>query len=187
MPVIYASPHLRRHMYESIPCQEMVEDLDAMGRSPTVIFRGSHVQLAEGTDVEVLWPPEVSKLDSNECGLVLRLTWAGRSILFPADIQDKAERELLKDPARLKSDVLIAPHHGSSEITTPAFVRAVDPSIILSSNAAKLTVKQLNFEKMIGDRPLYRTGRCGAITLTVTKEGQIRVATFLKGKVTAHQ
>jgi competence protein ComEC len=182
VPIVYASPHLRRHMYESIPCQEMVDDLDAMGKSPTVIFRGSHVQLAEGTDVEILWPPEVSKLDSNECGLVLRLTWAGRSILFPADIQEKAEKELLKDPARLKSDVLIAPHHGSSEITTSAFVRAVDPSIILSSNADKLTVKQMNFEKMIGDRPLYRTNRCGAITLTVTKDGQIRVTTFLKPK-----
>jgi competence protein ComEC len=180
VPVIYASPHLRRHAPESIPCQELVDDLDAMGKSPSVIVRGSGVKLSEGTNVQVLWPPADCRFDSNNCGLVLRLTCGSRSILFPADIQEPAEKELLKDPARLKSDVLVAPHHGSSESTTAAFVRAVDPSVILSSNADRLTVKQLDFEQMIDNRPLFRTNRCGAITLTVTKDGQIRVTTFLK-------
>ena len=44
-------------------------------------------------------------------------------------------RELLKTPELLKADVLIAPHHGSCEDATEAFVRAVGPTHILATTA----------------------------------------------------
>ena len=182
---VFISPNFRVHARESATAEGLLESLDEIKRPPQTLWLPQHIPLGGGAALDVLWPPERIDLNSNNSALVLKLSYAGRSILFPADIQVPAERGLLQHASALKSDVLIAPHHGSSEITTPAFVRAVDPSIILSSNAAKLTVKQLNFEKMIGDRPLYRTSRWGAITLTVTKEGQIKVTTFLKPKATA--
>ena len=121
-------------------------------------------------------------MNSNNAGLVLRVVCAGRSILFPADIQEPAERELLKHPERLRSDILIAPHHGSGEPTTVQFVRAVDPKVILSSDAPRLTAKQRTFDSEIGSRPLLRTGSCGAITLTVLRDGSISVSPYAKGQ-----
>jgi competence protein ComEC len=108
----------------------------------------------------------------------MRLTFAGRSVLFPADIQDPAFIGLLQHPAALKSDVLVAPHHGSSEDLTPAFLAAVAPQWIISSNASRLTNKQKRFNTMIGKIPLYRTSSCGAITVTITRQGAISIATF---------
>jgi competence protein ComEC len=107
------------------------------------------------------------------------LSYAGRTVLFPADIQLDAMRELLKSPGQLKADVLVAAHHGSSELTTPAFVSAVDPKFIISSNGSPLSEKQKQFEEMIGSRPLYRTSNCGAITLHIRPNGAIAVETFV--------
>ena len=151
----------------------LLDSLDHQGRPPHLITRGDRVDLGNGAAIEVLWPPTNSTLSSNNTGLVLRLTYKGRSILFPADIQEPPERELLRDPQSLKSDVLIAPHHGSSEDSTAAFVAAASPALILSSNSARLTTRQRHFEQLVGHIPLYRTPACGAITVTIDRDGSV--------------
>ncbi len=42
------------------------------------------------TRLEVLWPPKGSLLSPNDTSLVVRLSHAGRSVLFTGDIQDDA-------------------------------------------------------------------------------------------------
>jgi competence protein ComEC len=118
-------------------------------------------------------------MDSNDCGLVLKLKFGGASVLFPADIQVAPEKELLKHPEDLRADVLVAPHHGSAEITTAQFVRAVHPKFILASNAEKLTHKQRLFDEIVAGYPLYRTSRCGAIDVAVDSSGEIEFGTFM--------
>ncbi|HEV8378829.1 MAG TPA: hypothetical protein VGP99_08255, partial [Tepidisphaeraceae bacterium] len=71
------------------------------------------------------------------------------------------------------------PHHGSSEESTARFVEACGAKLILSSNDNTLTQKQRVFEKIVGDRELYRTNRCAAITVTIDKLGTIATKTFL--------
>jgi competence protein ComEC len=139
---------------------------------------GNKINLGGGAVIEVLWPPRQSALNSNDSGLVLRLTYAGRSVLFPADIQVDAQSLLLDSPNQLKSDVLIAPHHGSREETTSAFISAVNPSIILSSNDRTLTMKQADFEDTFAGRKLYRTHRDGSVTVRISKQGELVVGTF---------
>lgn len=118
--------------------------------------------------------------DSNDGCLVFKLTHAGRSILFPGDIQDGAMRELLKRPDLLKADVLVAMHHGSAESLTKAFVDAVDPKYIIASNDRTLTAKQRAFDRAVAGRTLLRTHECGAITITMDREGNLTVEPFLK-------
>jgi competence protein ComEC len=118
-------------------------------------------------------------MDSNNCARVLKLGFHGRTVLFPSDIQDAAQRALLKNPRELKCDVLVAPHHGSAEAMTPEFLRAAAPSIILASNDRKLAHKGKTFDVLASGYPLYRTSRCGAITLSIDAGGQISVRTFL--------
>jgi competence protein ComEC len=178
---VFTSYHFRRNAVGNIPDQLLLEELGKLGRSPREIAIGDHFDIGGGAEVSVLWPPKFGDLNSNNAGLVLRLAYAGRSILFPADIQDPAFTGVLRNPAALKSDVLVAPHHGSSEELTPAFLAAVKPQVILSSNFWRLTSKQKRFETMIGRTPLYRTPECGAITVTIRKDGTIAVTTFVAG------
>jgi competence protein ComEC len=179
---VLTSPHFRKHAIESRPCQSLLDTLDHTHHEPRLVWEGNHIPVANQMEFEVLWPPKECDLNSNNAGLVLRVTCGGRSILFPADIQEPAERELLKHPERLRSDILVAPHHGSGEPTTAQFIRAVDPKVILSSNDRRLTAKQRTFETEVDHRPLYRTGNCGAITVTITRDGAVTVSPYVQVK-----
>jgi competence protein ComEC len=181
---VFTSYHFVRNSAGNLPDQMLLDELEKLNRTPTQIATGDHFDIGGGVVVEVLWPPKDRvDLNSNNAGLVLRLTYAGRSMLFPADIQDPAFAGVLQNASALKSDVLVAPHHGSSEELTPAFMAAVHPQMILSSNFWRLTSKQRRFETMIGQMPLYRTPECGAITVTIRKDGTLSVTTFVKGAV----
>jgi len=61
-----------------------------------------------------------------------------------------------------------------------AFVNAANLRVVFSSNGRRLTRKQRVFEEMIGERRLYRTNRCGAITVNIDARGEVRVVPFLK-------
>ena len=176
---VLTSPFFRLHAKGSAPCKSLLDSLDSSGHSPHLIHAGDHFRLGADVTVDVLWPPPEGNYNSNNAGLVLRLVCRGRSILFPADIQEPAERELLKHPEMLRSDVLIAPHHGSAEGTTSQFVAAVNPKIILASNDARLTKKQRNFDAEEAAWPIYRTSRCGAITIEIDRDDKIHVRPFL--------
>ncbi len=179
---VITTPYFRRHAAGSVPCQYLLDLLDHGHHPPAEVTAGQTFDFGNDARATVLWPPKTCQMNSNNAGMVLRLTYGGRSILFPADIQDPAMRELLKSPDKLKSDVLVAAHHGSSETLTAAFVRAVDPSVIISSDAGRLTKKQRDFEDLIELRPLYRTSRCGAIEVDVERGGKVTVKPFLAGK-----
>lgn len=176
---VVTTPHFRRHAHESKPCEALLALLDATGHTPRTLTTGDRVRIGPDAEIQVLWPPADCPFNSNNTGMVVRLTCAGRSILFPADIQEPAERELLKHPDMLRSDILIAPHHGSCEATTVQFIAAVSPKLILASNDARLTMKQRLFDRSVGDFPLYRTSRCGALTVEVSRDGTIRLTPFL--------
>ncbi|HZL34013.1 MAG TPA: ComEC/Rec2 family competence protein [Tepidisphaeraceae bacterium] len=176
---VITSPHFRKHAIESVPCRRLLEMLDRAGHPPRQIFAGQTFNWSGGTVVQVLWPPQSCEMNSNNAGVVLRVTYGGRSILFPADIQDPAMQELLVHPQQLKSDVLVAAHHGSNEALTSRFVDAVDPAVIISSNASRLTKKQRDFEQNIHGRRLYRTSRCGAVSVEFDRDGRLVVTPFL--------
>jgi competence protein ComEC len=179
---VFTSPHFRKHAAESRPCQELLATLDHHRHMSRLVVQGDRVEVGKRAEIEVLWPPATCNFNSNNAGLVLRLKCAGRSVLFPADIQEPAERELLKHPDVLKSDVLIAPHHGSAEATTAAFIRAVSPLMILSSDDARLTMKQRQFDAQTTHEPVYRTGRYGALTLEIAANGDLKLSPFLPAR-----
>ncbi len=176
---VFTSTHFRKNAAGNVPDLLLLDELEKLNRPPREIASGDHLDLGHGAAIDVLWPPNSGDLNSNNAGLVLRLTYAGKRVLFPADIQDPAFAGVLKNPAALRSDVLVAPHHGSSEDLTPAFLAAVKPGVILSSNFWRLSSKQKRFEQMIGQTPLYRTPQCGAITVTIKSNGTLSVSTFL--------
>jgi competence protein ComEC len=161
------------------PAENLLKTLDAFERSPLSLCRGEQLDLGGGIVAQVLWPPRDSQLDPNNSSLVIKLMFGGRSVLFTGDIQSPAMRELMAIPADLRADVLVAPHHGSGEEATESFVQAVDPQYILSSNDRTLSMKQRDFDRMIGARAHYRTHTSGAIRILIDSQGKLDVTTFL--------
>jgi competence protein ComEC len=92
----------------------------------------------DGVAFEMLHPDAESynefDLKDNDRGCVLRIVSPYGAVLLPADIERRSEIALLRDsPGRLSADVLIAPHHGSRTSSTPEFVRAVAPRLVVFS------------------------------------------------------
>ncbi len=127
-------------------------------------------------EVEVIWPGGESGWGENDRSLVTRVTTRGRSVLFTGDIQDAAEVRLLEGGAALGADALVAPHHGSAEATTPAFLSAVGARWIVSSSSSRLTGKQRAFDALAPEG--LRTGARGAITITIDQRGRMAVETY---------
>jgi competence protein ComEC len=180
---VLTSAHFRHHSVGSSSAEHLLTSLSEFHRPPREVHPGEQIPLGQETTLEVLWPPAdlPPKIEANNASLVLRLTHAGRSILFTGDIQDDAMAPLLKNPEQLRADILVAPHHGSSEPLTARFIEAIHPTTILSSNDRSLTSKQRRLDTMLapGNIPLLRTNRCGAITITLGPKGEMRVEPFL--------
>jgi len=174
---VFTGPGFALEAKEHLAGRHLLESLRAL---PVVVSAGRRIELDAQTMLEVLWPPAEADLRDNDSSLVLKVTSQGRTILFTGDIQDAAMRGLLGHPEQVKCDVLVAPHHGSSEDSTARFVEACGAKMILSSNDNTLTQKQVAFDRIVAERQLYRTNRCGAVTVRIDKDGEIQTKTFLR-------
>jgi competence protein ComEC len=65
----------------------------------------------------------------NDRSVVFRLDAPGTRVLFPGDIGEEAEIELVEAEADLRCDVLKVPHHGSATSSTSDFLDRVRPAI----------------------------------------------------------
>ena len=75
---------------------------------------------------------ELSSENDNAC--VLQIKTLTTIYLLPSDIEAEAETVLINTYGQaLKSDVLIAPHHGSKTSSTAAYLGVVNPKVILIS------------------------------------------------------
>jgi competence protein ComEC len=88
----------------------------------------------DGVDFELLHPVEATYLDpalkANDLSCVLRVSAPAGSALLTGDIEARTERALVeREGARLRSNVLVVPHHGSRTSSTEAFIAAVAPDV----------------------------------------------------------
>jgi len=98
----------------------------------TIHCRDGQHWVWDDVNFEVLHPSAESYTDdtikNNDRGCVLRISSGAHSILLTADIEKKSEIRLLRDhPDKLRSTLLVVPHHGSKTSSSPDFVSAVLP------------------------------------------------------------
>jgi competence protein ComEC len=175
---VHVTPFFRTRA-AAVTSQTLLNLLDTRGPPPTLLAAGDRLSVGPGATLQVLWPPRGGTMSAANSGMVLKLAFAGRSILFPADIETAPQLALLTHPDLLKADVLVGPRRGSAENCTPAFLRAVNPRWIICSNDPALNKKQLLFDQIAQPRPVYRTDSRGAIDLTIRADGTMDISTFV--------
>ncbi|MCI5140840.1 MAG: MBL fold metallo-hydrolase [Candidatus Electrothrix sp. ATG1] len=117
--------------------QEIINQAEQLGIAVLVPRTGENIVEQEDTEVTILSGAEQTTGQSrgsvNDTSLVLRYRYRKQAFLFPGDISNKKEKVLLEQQTDLTADVLLAPHHGSSTSSSPAFISAVDPQLIVIS------------------------------------------------------
>ncbi len=112
----------------------------------------------------------------NNNSLICRITYKEFSMLFPGDIERSREKVLVMDEkTKLKSKVLLAPHHGSKGSSTKIFLDKVDPESVIVSCGYKNrygfphpnTLKRYGVEGV----KVFRTDLHGAVTVTTRGRG----------------
>jgi competence protein ComEC len=115
---------------------------------------------------------EIKGLKTNNMSCVLRIENASGSVLLTADIEARDEKRLLAaTPALLRSDVLVAPHHGSRTSSTPEFVAAVGAREVIFPVGYRNRFNHPRpdiVERYAGSR-LWRTDRDGAMRVTLAE------------------
>lgn len=136
----------------------------------------------DGVYFEMLYPGwdsyADSKLKDNNRSCVLRVTSKFGSLLIPGDIERKAETMLLETyPEKLAADILIAPHHGSKTSSSPGFIAAVKPTIVVFTMGYLNRFnhpKQAVVERYIRDGGhIYRSDQDGAVLLDFAESNAI--------------
>ena len=109
-------------------CSKMFSVAEKRGTQETVPKTGDKFTLGGAVFVIISDGLKGSE-DLNDTSLAVRLEYDGKSIVITGDAGKEAEEKILKGPygKKIKSDLLVAGHHGSSDASTKAFVRSVAP------------------------------------------------------------
>lgn len=115
---------------------------------------------------------------TNDLSQLLAFSGRGRTFLFTGDLSQAGEPD-----AYPESDILKTPHHGSAKACSAALLKAANPEIAIISvgrdnsygHPSRETLKRLE----AAGCTVYRTDQCGAISLSISRNGEMRVHTFL--------
>jgi competence protein ComEC len=69
----------------------------------------------------------------NNDGIVIKIDYGRKSLLFTADIEEEAEKRILADHPGIKATLLKVPHHGGRGSADPEFIQSLSPEISVFS------------------------------------------------------
>lgn len=145
-----------------------------------------------GVRVDVLYPPadfadkkeqDKWREKSNNNSLVVKVGFGEISFLFPGDIEAPAEKELVRLAGeKLRTTVLISPHHGSKTSSTDEFLDAADPEYVIISagwnNQFRLPHSSVLERYRERGYEIFRTDENGAICI-LTDGKSLQIAPYV--------
>lgn len=145
-----------------------------------IVKAGDKIKVEQNIYFDILWPSEDFITDNaiNNNAIVAKLVYGNFSMLFTGDIEELAEKEILKKYNKeiLNSSVLKVAHHGSKSSSTQKFLEMVNPKIALigvgkNNNFGHPNDEVLERLTSLGTK-IYRTDLNGEITIIVKNEGK---------------
>lgn len=136
--------------------------------------------------IRILHPPKrepIVERVHNDFSLVMTLSYGLNSFLLTGDIGKDVEKRLIETAALPECQVLKSPHHASQSSSSPEFLEATSPEIVVISvgrgNRYGLPNSGVLARYAALGAKIYRTDLHGAVEITSTKQ-DISVRTALK-------
>ena len=138
------------------------------------VNKGDKIKIQKDLEFNILWPDEnkfISENALNNNSLVCKMNYKKFSMLFTGDIEEIAEKDILKYYKNdLNSTILKVAHHGSKTSSIEKILEEINPKIAVigvgkdntfghPSNEVIKRLKKLNID-------IYRTDLNGEITIT---------------------
>lgn len=153
------------------------------------VKKGDKLNIEPNLIIDILFPNTNQITDNaiNNNSIVAKITYKNLKILFTGDIEEIAEKELIKlyKNNELRADILKVAHHGSKTSSTQEFLNLVKPKIALigvgkNNNFGHPNKDVLERLKYIGTK-VYRTDECGEIMISINKKC-INLTTMVNNK-----
>jgi competence protein ComEC len=162
------------HPFGSPVYLETLRTAEARGVPWTAARSGRSLRF-DGVELALLWPDAESLEqvdDVNEISAVVHLRFGPFAAMFTGDAYDATEWELVRRHGdRLRAQLLKAGHHGSHTSTSPRFLDAVRPELVLVSagrrNRFGHPAPEVLRELRARGIPLARTDRDGTLSIRV--------------------
>jgi competence protein ComEC len=150
----------------------LTEKMTQKGITPRHLTSKSAPLEVDGVHIAVLNPGKgsgpgeaLSDREINERALVLQLRWGNIAFLLPSDIGEPTESTLASRHKNIKSEVLLAPHHGSPYSGSQRFLQAVRPGTVVISTGRGVRDDVLERYRQSG-AAVFRTDVHGAVRVT---------------------
>ena len=149
----------------SLKQKEFVAELEATQTKVRSVSVGENLPIC-GSQLEVLSPRKIGDR-GHEDSLVLYGRLLDKHFLFTGNLEEKGEKDLLKQYPDLEVDVLKAGQHGNKKSSSSAFLEQLKPELTLisvgKSNRTKLPHQETLTRLETINSKVYRTDRQGAI------------------------
>lgn len=151
----------------------LLDGLERLGVPVRRVHRGDAVTGTGSARIEILWPPPNPgrPLEANDSSIVLRVAYAGRSVLLTGDIERQPQEFLIQNE-RMPADVLMLPHHGNIKPWTGRFLEAVQPRVLVRSSGRRDSHSPPQLHELTRQRIYGNTADVGQILIRIRADGQ---------------
>lgn len=176
--------------YEASANYEKLKNIvNKRGIRVITVKAGNRLNIEKGLYLDILWPSSEEVINENVLNnnsIVCKLVYKEFSMLFTGDIEEIAEKAILRKYedklSILQANILKVAHHGSKTSSTINFLNTVKSKIALigvgkDNNFGHPSGEVIDRLKGISAR-IYRTDEKGEINFYITQKEKIKIKEF---------
>lgn len=172
--VAFPSAFLEHRQSGAIELSELAENRPL---SVDLISKGDRLDLGAGVWLQVLHPSLTDDFEEdNPASLTVLITYRGRKILLPGDLDGKGLQSLLSQKSPGPIDVLLSPHHGSRTANSRELSEWARPDYVIVSGGKPQSLPYL--KQVYSPEVTVYTTTDGAVNCRISSEGHLTVQPF---------
>lgn len=161
---------------ENEPALDPIRAAIAASKVAVAEFSKDQVIESESAVMRVLHPPvERLRASDNANSLVIEIRCGEKTLLIPGDLEPPGTEQLVNQPRPPPGSVLMAPHHGSTEMDAEAILRWARPSHIVVSGGRRASRPEVREMLEIAGSKVDVTDQVGAVRVRIDRSGNIDV------------